>query len=42
MKGFLSIVGESINEREFEEELNSKVKLLLYRCESCVVGVSSI
>ena len=42
MKGFLSIVWESINEREFEEELNSKVKLLLYRCESCVVGVSSI
>ena len=32
MKGFLSIVGDSINEREirkFEEGLNSKVKLLL-------------
>ena len=33
MKGFLSIVGDSINEREirkFEEGLNSKVKLLLF------------
>ena len=34
MKGFLSIVGGSINEREirkFEEGLNGKVKLLLYK-----------
>ena len=34
MNGFLSIVGDSINEREirkFEEGLNSKVKLLLYK-----------
>ena len=34
MRGFLSIVGDSINEREirkFEEGLNSKVKLLLYK-----------
>ena len=34
MKGFLSTVGDSINEREirkFEEGLNSKVKLLLYK-----------
>ena len=32
MKGFVSIVGDNINEREirkFEEGLNSKVKLLL-------------
>ena len=32
LKGFLSIIGDSINEREirkFEEGLNSKVKLLL-------------
>ena len=34
MKGFSSIVGDSINKREirkFEERLNSKVKLLLYK-----------
>ena len=34
LKGFLSVVGESIDEREsrkFKEELNSKVKLSLYR-----------
>ena len=40
LKGFLSIVGDSINEREirqFEEGLNSKVKLLLYKTFNKVV-----
>ena len=40
MKGFLSIVGESINEREiikFEKGLNNKVKLLLYKTFNKVV-----
>ena len=34
LKGFLSVVGESIDEREsrkFRERLESKVKLFLYR-----------
>ena len=33
LKGFLSIVGDSINEREIRkfEELNSEVKLSLYK-----------
>ena len=39
LKGFLSVVGESIDEREsrkFKEGMESKVKLLLYRpfCEA--------
>ncbi|CAI8047039.1 hypothetical protein GBAR_LOCUS26004, partial [Geodia barretti] len=40
LKGFLSIIGDSINEREirkFEEGLNSKVKLLLYKTFNKVV-----
>ncbi|CAI8027847.1 hypothetical protein GBAR_LOCUS15858, partial [Geodia barretti] len=40
LKGFLSIIGDSINEREirkFEEGLNSKVKLLLYKTFKKVV-----
>ena len=40
MKGFLSMVGDNINDREirkFEEGLNSKVKLLLYKTFNKVV-----
>ena len=40
LQGFLSIVGDIINEREirkFEEGLNSKVKLLLYKTFNKVV-----
>ena len=41
---FLSIVGDSSNEREirmFEEGLNSKVKLLLYKAFNKVVEFKS-
>ena len=40
LEGFLSIIGDSINEREirkFEEGLNSKVKLLLFKTFNKVV-----
>ena len=44
MKGFLSTVGDSINEseiRKFQEGLNSKVKLSLYNTFK-VVGFKNI